>query len=107
MNRADYAFHATLWEAAGMPYLLQQIRLVFDHSEPARALGRTQYQASRSSDEHDRLLDALRRRDVAAAQEAIRTHREGGTERAIAALKQREQRGTGAMTVPNHQDSHT
>lgn len=89
MNLADYQFHSALWEAAGMPYLLQQIRLVFDHNEPARAIGRLHANPSRSAGEHDHLLDAIRRRDVAAAQAAIRTHRTHGAERAIVALHER------------------
>jgi len=93
INLPDYTFHATLWEAAGMPYLLQQIRLVFDHNEPARALGRLHHDPSRSSAEHDELLGAIRRRDVVAAQKAMRTHRTHGSERAIAALQERERRG--------------
>jgi DNA-binding GntR family transcriptional regulator len=92
MNVADYRFHAALWEAAGMPYLLQQIRRIFDHNEPARALGRLQPDPSRSSAEHDRLLEALRRRDSAGAQAAIRVHRAHGTARAVAALQERARR---------------
>src|SRR5215207_6357960 len=32
-NVADQRFHAALWEAAGRPYLLEQIRLVYDRNE--------------------------------------------------------------------------
>lgn len=91
MNMEDYRFHAALWEAAGKPYLSQQISLVFDHNEPARALARVLHDASTSSGEHEQILEALRQRDTAAAQEAIRTHRHHGAERAISALRQRNQ----------------
>ena len=102
MNVADYRFHSALWEAAGMPYLLQQIRRIFDHNEPARALGRLRHDPSRSTAEHDRLLEALRRRDVAAAQAAVRIHRAHGTERAIAALQGRAHRPRPAKSEEQH-----
>jgi DNA-binding GntR family transcriptional regulator len=89
MNVADYRFHSALWGAAGKPYLGQQIRLVYDHHEPARALARIYHDASTSSGEHEQILKALRHKDVASAQEAIRSHRIHGAERAINALRQR------------------
>jgi DNA-binding GntR family transcriptional regulator len=96
LNVADYRFHTALWEAARKPYLAQQIRLVFDHNEPARALGRLLHNAARSAAEHEQILDALRHKDVAAAQEALRQHRNHGTERALNALRQKQQREHGA-----------
>ncbi|MDQ3701241.1 MAG: GntR family transcriptional regulator [Chloroflexota bacterium] len=89
VNVADYRFHAALWEAAGKPYLAQQIRLVYDHHEPARALARVYHDASTSSGEHEQILEALRRRDVTAAQGALQVHRNHGAERAISALRLR------------------
>ena len=62
-----------------MPYLLQQIRLVYDHNEPARALGHRRPDPERSADEHAELIRALRAGDVPAAQAALRRHRERGT----------------------------
>lgn len=90
MNVPDYAFHAALWTAADKPYLYRQISLVFDHNEPARALGRAGHNAARSADEHAVILDAVRRHDLAAAQEGIRVHRQHGTERAIAGLRHKQ-----------------
>jgi DNA-binding GntR family transcriptional regulator len=91
MNAVDYRFHTALWKAAGMPYLYQQISLVFDQNEPARAIARWLHDPARSSDEHDQIIAGLRQRDVAAAQAGLRAHRTHGTRRAIQAL--REKRG--------------
>lgn len=92
MNVSDYCFHAALWAAAGKPYLSQQIRLVYDHHKSARALARVYHDASTSSGEHEQILEALRRRDVTAAQDAVRIHRNHGAERAISALRHRTER---------------
>jgi DNA-binding GntR family transcriptional regulator len=86
-NVADPRFHAALWRAAGRPYLYQQISLVYDHHEPARALSRPTHDQTRASREHDEIVDALARGDAPAAQEALRRHRRNGAERAIAALR--------------------
>jgi DNA-binding GntR family transcriptional regulator len=75
----DHRFHTAIWKAAGKPYLERQIALVYDHNEPARSLGRARHDAARSADEHDELLEALRRKDVPAAQVALRRHRCRGT----------------------------
>ena len=85
---ADHRFHEALWRAAGMPYLLQQIRLVYDHNEPARALGRARHDAERSAAEHDAILEALRARDVPAAQAALKTHRCRGTANQLEVLRE-------------------
>ena len=66
------------WRRAS-PYLYRQIALVYDHNEPARALGRARHDAARSANEHDAILEALRRGDVPAAQAALKTHRCRGT----------------------------
>jgi DNA-binding GntR family transcriptional regulator len=90
MNVADCRFHTTLWAAAGKPYLYQQLSLDFDHTESARVLARLLHDPKASSNEHQEILDALRRHDVAAAQAALRgVHRSHGTRRAIEALRQK------------------
>jgi DNA-binding GntR family transcriptional regulator len=78
-NTPDHRFHEALWQAAGMPYLLQQIRLVYDHNEPARTLGHHRPDPERSAAEHAEVIQALRARDVPAAQAALHRHRERGT----------------------------
>ena len=78
-NVADARFHGALWEAADRPYLLQQIQLVYDHNQPARALQHRRHDPERSAAEHDEILAALERRDVEAAKDALRRHRERGT----------------------------
>jgi DNA-binding GntR family transcriptional regulator len=78
-NRPDEAFHEALWQAAGQPFLLDEIRRVYDHNEPARALGHRRPRPALSAGEHDRIIAALRRRDAPAAQAALRAHRERGT----------------------------
>jgi DNA-binding GntR family transcriptional regulator len=78
-NTADHRFHEALWRAAGMPYLLQQIRLVYDHNDPARALGHRRPDPERSAADHAEIIRALRAGDVPAAQAALRRHRERGT----------------------------
>lgn len=92
-NLADQRFHAALWEAAKRPYLLEHIRLVYDRNEPARALGHGLGQPTLSADEHDEVLAALRLRDMAGAQAALRRHRERGTAIEIDALKSFAARG--------------
>ncbi|MBI3971618.1 MAG: GntR family transcriptional regulator [Chloroflexi bacterium] len=99
VNMTDYRFHAFTWEAAGRPYLFQQIRTVYDHYEPARVLSRGQHNPIRSAEEHARIVDALRRHDAAAAQNALRVHREQSVQRALAALRARE---AGRSGRPGH-----
>jgi DNA-binding GntR family transcriptional regulator len=94
-NAADHRFHEALWRAAGMPYLLQQIRLVYDHNEPARTLGHRRPDPERSAAEHAEIVRALRERDVPAAQAALRRHRERGTALQIDVL-----RTLGRQTIP-------
>ena len=84
----DHRFHAALWRAAGKPYLYRQIALVYDHNEPARALGRARHDAARSAAEHDAILEALRREDVPAAQAALKTHRCRGTANQLEVLRE-------------------
>ncbi|HEU5314698.1 MAG TPA: GntR family transcriptional regulator [Chloroflexota bacterium] len=78
-NVPDERFHAALWEAAGRPYLLQQLQLVYDHNQPARALQHRRPDPEQSAAEHEEILAALRRRDVAGAKDALRRHRDRGT----------------------------
>jgi DNA-binding GntR family transcriptional regulator len=94
-NRPDHAFHEALWRAAGQPLLLDEIRRVYDHNEPARALGHRRPQPERSADEHGRIVAALRRRDVPAAQAALRAHRERGTAVQIDILRTLDGAGAG------------
>jgi DNA-binding GntR family transcriptional regulator len=90
MNVADYRFHTTLWAAAGKPYLYQQLSLVFDHTESPRVLARLLHDPEASSNEHQEILDALRRHDVGGrASGAAGGHRSHGIRRAIEALRQK------------------
>jgi DNA-binding GntR family transcriptional regulator len=93
-NRPDHAFHEALWQAAGQPLLLEEIRRVYDHNEPARALGHRRPQPERSAAEHALVIAALRRRDVPAAQGALRAHRERGTAVQIDILRTLDGAGT-------------
>ncbi|CAN5572458.1 GntR family transcriptional regulator [soil metagenome] len=86
-NVPDERFHAALWEAAGRHYLLQQIQLVYDQNQPARALQHRRPDPKRSADEHDESLEALRRRDVVGAKDALRRHRDRGTSVQIDVLR--------------------
>ncbi|MDQ3701043.1 MAG: GntR family transcriptional regulator [Chloroflexota bacterium] len=86
-NTADQRFHEALWQAAGMPYLLQQIRLVYDQNEPARTLGHRRPDPERSAAEHAEIIQSLRAGDVPAAQAALRRHRERGTALQIDVLR--------------------
>ena len=89
-NVPDENFHAALWEAADRPYLLQQIQLVYDHNQPARALQHRRPDPERSAAEHEAILAALERRDVAAAKAALRRHRDRGTAIQIDVLRSME-----------------
>ncbi|HEX2034387.1 MAG TPA: GntR family transcriptional regulator [Chloroflexota bacterium] len=102
-NTADQDFHAALWRAARKPYLEQQIRLVYDQNEPARALGRRSRDPARSAGEHEAILEALRRRDLGRAQAALRRHRDRGTEVEVEVLRQLRQEASSAGSQP--QDS--
>lgn len=86
-NVPDERFHSALWEAAGRPYLLQQIQQVYDHNQPARALQHRRPDPDRSADEHEQILAALRRRDVDGAKAALRRHRDRGTAIQIEVLR--------------------
>ena len=86
-NVPDERFHAALWKAAGRPYLFQQIQLVYDHNQPARALQHRRPDPERSAAEHDEILAALRRRDVDGARAALRHHRDRGTAVQIEVLR--------------------
>lgn len=86
MNSADVELHRAIWDAAGMPYVGQLLRVVFDHLEPSRALARLRREPERSAAEHEALIDALAHHDTGAAQAAVRAHRGRGQERALAAL---------------------
>lgn len=90
VNTPDYRLHVALWEAAGRAYLFQQLRTVYDHMEPARVLSRIMHSPARSGGEHERLIDALARHDVPAAQDALRKHRLHGLERALIGFHARE-----------------
>jgi DNA-binding GntR family transcriptional regulator len=90
VNLADYQFHAALWQAARMPYLYQQISLVYDHNEPSRALSRLSHSPGRSADEHAAIVTALANHDAIGAKEAIRAHRLNGAERSLAVLRERK-----------------
>ena len=89
-NVADHRFHSALWEAADRPYLLQHIRLVHDHNQPARALQHRRHDPERSAAEHDEILAALERRDAGEAKDALRRHRERGTSIQIGVLRSME-----------------
>ena len=86
-NVPDEKFHASLWRAADRPYLLQQIQLVYDQNQPARALQHRRPDPERSAAEHDAILAALKRRDVGAAKDALRRHRDRGTSIQIDVLR--------------------
>jgi DNA-binding GntR family transcriptional regulator len=90
VNTDDYAFHDLIWQAAGRPYLHQQIKIVYDHHEPARVLSRRLHRPEQSAGEHEEIIAALERHDAPAAQDALRRHRLRGFERALAALREKQ-----------------
>jgi DNA-binding GntR family transcriptional regulator len=91
VNTADYGFHDLIWQAANRPYLREQIKMVYDHHEPARALSRRLHQPAQSAGEHEEVIRALERHDAAAAQDALRRHRSRALQRAITALRQKQE----------------
>lgn len=80
---ADGEFHRLLWEAAGLPRVAQILQNVWDRGEYYRAMMHTRRGgfASESIGEHERIVRALERGDVAAAAQAIEEHRMRAMER--------------------------
>jgi DNA-binding GntR family transcriptional regulator len=74
---ADGEFHRLLWEAAGLKRVAQILQNIWDRGEYYRAMmhARRGGFASESVEEHERIVKALERGDVAEAARAIEQHR--------------------------------
>jgi len=87
---ANRLFHAAMWDSLRSPYLRNLVGLIWDHLEPARtaasSVGRWDHGASVR--EHQTILDAVARRDEAAAERAVLAHRQQTVNRVLAALRQ-------------------
>ncbi|HEY3501749.1 MAG TPA: FCD domain-containing protein [Actinocatenispora sp.] len=72
---ADRSFHALLYESAGNALVLQLIQLFWDvYHDVEQTLGPPEDRAAEIEANHDRIVAALRARDAAAAQAAMRRH---------------------------------
>lgn len=88
---AHEAFHFTLFEACGLPRLVEMVRTEWRHAQRLRsiALHDEVELAAHDDDGHQGLLDACLAGDTEAAVTAMRQHREAALERSIAALARR------------------
>lgn len=83
----DYQFHALLAEASGNPYLRDYLLRL--HRVATRfnlAAWQRDGVASASLSEHQRILEALRKRDAPAAREAMLAHIENARQRIVGAM---------------------
>ena len=74
---ADSAFHRLLWEASGLPEVVQTLQNIWDRGEYYRVImhARRGGFARESLAEHELILDALEARDFEQAARAIEHHR--------------------------------
>ena len=86
-------FHAAVWDSLSSPYVRNLVALIWDHLEPARQLAtvNTPWERSGSVAEHQAICDAVLRGDPAAAEAAVRAHRQNHVTRVRATLRQRDQ----------------
>jgi DNA-binding GntR family transcriptional regulator len=78
---ANRRFHFALFEGAGQRHALRLIRLLWDATEPYRALYYNDPEERRASDEaHDRILDAVRARDAERVVQELDRHRDRARE---------------------------
>ena len=91
----NWAFHATLYQAAKMPHLLEMIQIL--HRNVARYLvlylADMDYQ-SKSQREHYAILDACRQKDVTMATTLLRQHMNDARQHLVTFLEQSEQLAT-------------
>jgi DNA-binding GntR family transcriptional regulator len=74
---ANRAFHFGILEAPGAPHIMRLIQSLWDATEAYRALYYNAPEERRASiDAHDRILDALRRRDADTLVAELDSHRE-------------------------------
>jgi DNA-binding GntR family transcriptional regulator len=88
---ANKRFHTAMWTCLRSPYLLNLVGLVWDHIQPARTASASTglYTHGVSIAEHQAIIDAVARRDPAAAEAAVRAHRQNTIDRVLLALRQR------------------
>ncbi len=88
---ANRRFHMAMWRYLRSPYLLNLVGLVWDHLQPARAASASTglYERDLSVREHQAIIDAVAQRDPAAAEAAVRAHRQNTINRVLLALRQR------------------
>ena len=89
--QANRRAHFLLFEAAGMPILLRHIATLWDSTEAYRAL---YYAGTRVDEEHRRIVEALRRRDVERLLTLLDEHRCHALDTLSAAL---DRQGDGAV----------
>ncbi len=88
---ANVAFHAALWDSLLSPYVRNLVALVWDHLEPARAASSQTgpWDHTASVREHQAIIDAVAQCDPAAAEAAVRRHRQQTVDRALTFLRAR------------------
>jgi DNA-binding GntR family transcriptional regulator len=88
---ANQRFHVAMWACLRSPYLRNLVALVWDHIQPARAASASTglYEHGVSVRDHQAIIDAVVRRDAAAAEAAVRAHRQTTMDRVLLALRQR------------------
>jgi DNA-binding GntR family transcriptional regulator len=88
---ANKRFHVAVWSCLRSPYLVNLVGVVWDHLQPARAASASTglYERASSVAEHQAIIDAVARRDAAAAEAAVRAHRQTTIDRVLLALRQR------------------
>jgi DNA-binding GntR family transcriptional regulator len=89
---ANLTFHAALWDSLQSPYVRNLVALVWDHLEPARAASSQSgpWDHTASVREHQAIIDAVAARDAAAAEDAVRRHRQQTVDRALSFLRARD-----------------
>jgi len=68
------AFHFTLYEPSGSRWLLRLIGVIWDHTERYRRIGAHFVTPDEVGEEHERIVAAAERGDLAAADRALRDH---------------------------------
>ena len=88
---ANRQFHELMWGTAELPYVRELLQRVWDHLAPARVIASPLRNTPGSVSEHQRIIDAVRQRDVVAAQAAVRAHRQQTAERVRTVLRSRHE----------------
>ena len=81
----DSELHNLFIETCGNPYLMELMQRIFGQNHRVRILSgeRLEYRLQATVREHEAILEALLKKDSAAAEEAMRTHLEHSREAAV------------------------